>query len=101
MMMIRLFISFTIIVIAILLPHHTCFCYMTPGTWRNDVNGHTYQLVTDPRLSYGEALTYAKARGGYLASLTSRMEWEFLANNVNVTGWNETDLSWTGFKLMD
>src|SRR5262245_57906438 len=58
----------------------------TPVTWdvQQGGNGHTYVIrpVANPGDSWDESRLAAQAEGGYLATITSQAEQDFLVNTV-------------------
>lgn len=60
---------------------------LPPGYFRNPSNGHIYHYVDVPGLSWAQARDAANnlrlgGSRGYLATVTSRGEWEFIQRNV-------------------
>jgi len=48
-------------------------------------NGHQYEVVCHPRISWTDAELSARSRGGYLATLTSQQENDFVGNLAQQT----------------
>ncbi|GGE35157.1 hypothetical protein GCM10011360_23740 [Primorskyibacter flagellatus] len=52
-------------------------------------NGHSYELVLSLPVTWDYAKTEAETRGGYLATVTSQEEWDFIValNSGNMRAW--------------
>lgn len=63
-----------------------------PVVW--EVNGHRYELVRDPNITWFEARDSAEAMGGYLATLTSAAENDFVVRYL--LGLDDKSPYWLG-----
>lgn len=76
------------------------FVYASPAQWSvsEGGNGHFYEVVAVPEgLTWPQANSAAGLRGGYLATITSPEENDFVFNQINYTVyWNESRGPWIG-----
>ena len=61
------------------------FTYAVPVQWNftDGGNGHYYEMVTDP-LFWSEAKIEAETKGGYLATITSQAETDWIVNTFDL-----------------
>ena len=61
-------------------------------------DGHCYRFFTNS-LSYSEAKAYCKNQGGYLASITSQGEQDYVeGNNLRIPA-EQSGMDWLGFQV--
>lgn len=78
----------------------TSHASITQWTVENGGNGHYYDIIVTPLQSWVAAKAQAEAMGGYLASIRSQQENDWLWNSFNIGGtpayWTSTG-PWPGY----
>ncbi|MCK4872198.1 MAG: hypothetical protein KAS72_05700 [Phycisphaerales bacterium] len=78
------------------------FAPLRPVEWpvAEGGNGHFYEVVTNPTLTWTQAMSWAEAQGGYLATITSLDEQVFVENLLEVSP-TQTGGYWIGLRETD